>query len=680
MRATKTFLLAWACLLAVSEPGLAVKASRSETALLVAVDDPELASLALAGAGQRGPVLLFDPRDAGFVEHAIQSSGRRVECMRRSATPVEVAELMERMAGTPCELADDPFALARRLWPGTRVAIVEDPQDELWRLRSAAFGGATGSAVLSLQPTPAPPLEQLRSLGLETLYLTPPFLAWKEAAATAVPNIVPIASPVDLARELVHLVPNPPTALVIANPTDQHGVFSPSSLSLLAPLVSAAHQAPLFLTERHEAADIESEALSFLSSADLKPTHIILVGDELALRSHRVPDPVLTAGGPEARGGGTVIRTELFSEIQNDAPQDFVVGRIVAEDAVIGSGLLARQLHDNGGAASKPVRFLVNADSVFELGEVISRSTVHELQNVHIPVQASYRSEVTADRIKRSLAEAGLLVWEGHPRDLTLEQNGAAEVKDAPPYVVLQGCYTFDRSDPFILIEKGTQAIVATSAAVYSAPGAAFTRALFDSSLYEHVDLGTAVRNARNYLLAVARLQRERGHNDWRKTWRAALAFALWGDPTLHLPLTPAKPKHMPVHWTRNDSTLNLDIPSDKLRDAAAGPYRAQPASRAMLSGLVLPQGNERWLKELYFTVTPGGDSAMAACAPDRGWDVVSLYGPRSGSLFFLARPDWTLIHASAHAGRFSFPLVVDSHACPTSAPRDSQVDTGGKP
>jgi hypothetical protein len=680
MTATKSFLLAWACLLAVSGPGLAAKVPRSEAVLLVAADDPVLAPLALAGAGQRRPVLLFDPRDPGFVEHYISRTGRRVECLRRSATPVEVAALMERIAGTPCDLADDPFALAGRLWPGTRVAIAENPQDESWLLRTAAFGGATGSAVLSLQPTPAPPIEQLRALGLETLYLTPPFLAWKEAVATVVPNIVQITSATDLTRELVHRLPHPPTALVIANPTDQRGVFSPSSLSLLAPLVSAIHNAPLFLTERREAVDIESEALAFLSGAGLNPTHIILVGDELALRSHRVPDPVLGAGGPEARGGGTVIRTELFSEIQNEAPQDFVVGRIVAEDAAIGSGLLARQLHENGGAASKPIRFLVNADSVFELGEVISRSTVHELQNVHIPAQAYYRSEVTADRIKKSLAEAGLLVWEGHPRDLTLEQNGAADVEDAPPYVVLQGCYTFDRSDPFILIEKGTQTIVATSAAVYSAPGAAFTRALFDASLYENVDLGTAVRNARNYLLAVARLQRERGHADWRKTLRAALAFALWGDPTLHLPLTPAKPKHTPVHWTRKDGALNLEIPSDTLREAAAGPYRARPAPRAMLSGLVLPDGDQRWIKELYFTATPSRDSTTAACAPDRGWDVISLYAPRSGTVFVLARPDWTLIHTSSHAGRFSFPLVADPRACPTTAPRVSQTDARREP
>jgi hypothetical protein len=380
----------------------------------------------------------------------------------------------------------------------------------------------------------------------------------------------------------------------------------------------------------------------------------------------------LAAGGPEARGGGTVIRAEVFSEIQNDAPQDFVVGRIVAEDAAIGSGLLARQLHDAGGAASKPVRFLVNADSVFELGEVISRSTVHELQNLHIPVQAYYRGDVTADRIKKSLAEASLLVWEGHPRDLTLEQNGAADMEDAPDYVVLQGCYTFDRSDPFILIEKGTRAVVATSAAVYSAPGAAFTRALFDALLYENVDLGTAVRNARNYLLALARLQRDRGHKDWRKTFRAALAFALWGDPTLRLPLAPGKPKRAPVRWALRDSALSLEIPGDTLREAAAGQYRARPAPRAMLSGLVLPDGDERWVKELYFTATPSRNSTTAACAPEPGWDVVSLHARRSGTLFFLARPDWTLIHTPSHAGTFSFPLVADPRACPTTPPLPS--------
>ncbi len=164
--------------------------------------------------------------------------------------------------------------------------------------------------------------------------------------------------------------------------------------------------------------------------------------------------------------------------------------------------------------------------------------------------------------IQDALLHADLLVWEGHARDLTLEERGGISVDRAPPFVVLQGCYTLDRSDPFILFERGTESIIATSAAIYSASGSAFARALFDSLLYGGDDLGTAVRNARNYLLAVTNLKKQRGHSDWTKTYRAALAFALWGDPTARPPLATPASSVPPATWRLDDHGLSLIDPA----------------------------------------------------------------------------------------------------------------------
>jgi hypothetical protein len=91
-----------------------------------------------------------------------------------------------------------------------------------------------------------------------------------------------------------------------------------------------------------------------------------------------------------------------------------------------------------------------------------------------------------------------------------------------------------------------------------------------------------------------------------------------------------------------------------------------------MLGGLTLVEGDRRRLKELFFAVAHVGGSAVAACAPDPAWDVASLFAPRSGTLFFLARPDWTELPPSARDETFSFPLVPGAEACFTAPPDPS--------
>ena len=446
--------------------------------------------------------------------------------------------------------------------------------------------------------------------------------------------------------------------VAVANPADRRGRFSPSSLSLLAPRIATVHKAPLVLVSGAAADVAEREVAAAITAAGRTPTHIYLVGDELALRSHRVPDPVLAGGGPEALGGGRDVRVELFSRLQHGEPQDYAVGRFVAEDVARGSATLSRQLAP--AAPGGRIVFLSNADEVFALGETISRSTVSELRNAGIKVRASYRDAITPAAIQDALLHAGLLVWEGHARDLTLEERGGISVDRAPPFVVLQGCYTLDRSDPFILFDRGTESIVATSAAIYSASGSAFARALFDSLLYDGADLGTAVRNARNFLLAVTELKKQRGHRDWTKTYRAALAFALWGDPTQRPPLATPSSTLPPTTWQVSDQALTLTIPPRHLESATVGRYTAQPVPRAMLSGLILREGEKpgRTVKELFFTAVPAPPGKTTACPPAPGWEVESLYAPTTRTLFVLVRPPGDAPSHGTPTGAFTLPLV----------------------
>ena len=259
-------------------------------------------------------------------------------------------------------------------------------------------------------------------------------------------------------------------------------------------------------------------------------------------------------------------------------------------------------------------------------------------------------------------------MWEGHAEDLTLEARGGIAVERTPPLVVLQGCYTLDRSDPFILLEHGTQAIVATSAAIYSASGTAFAGALFDALVYDAADLGTAVRNARNYLLAVTELKKRRRHVDWTKTYRAALAFALWGDPSARPPLAATASAVPPTRWQADGDRLELTIPTQRLPPATVGTYFADPVPRAMLSGLVLHTDDrpEQLLKELFYRALPVRPGITAACPPLPGWEVVSLFAPSTQTLSVLVRPQNNQSTHAAPAGEFRLPLVSDPSQCST--------------
>ena len=636
---------------------LVASMARAEVAPMrvVPADDAALASMVLLAAGPSAPVLLFDPQDVEAMRREVAKAGRPVECLVRSSTSPAARTLLESTVGVTCTPVDDLVALARQLWPQARGVVMAPASNYEALLRGAALAGAANAALLPVNGAAPPTAIGLTQSPLETLYVLPGVTPPSAAGA----RVSTLESADAVVRETIRHLGEPRT-VVVANPKDRQGLFSPSSLSLLAPLIAAAHRAPLVLVGTAAADAVETEVARFVADHRIQPTYIYLVGDELALRSHRVPDPVLQAGGPEALGGGREVRVELFSELQHGRPQDYVVGRFVAEDAALGSVTLARQLHAGLGSGERVV-MLSNADDAFALGETISRTTASELRNAGVKVRARYGNAVTAAEIETALEHAGTLVWEGHARDLTLEERGGTSAQRTPPLVVLQGCYTLDRSDPFIFFEHGTQAIVATSAAIYSASGSAFARALFDGLLYGGLDLGTAVRNARNYLLAVTELKKRRGHTDWTKTYRAALAFTLWGDPTTRPALPSSTPKLPPATWQLRDGRLDLSIPKRRLDTASVGRYAADPVPRAMLAGLILRAGDhrERVLKQLFFEAVAAPPGATAACAPSAEWEVVSFFAPRTRTLSVLARPPGP----GNPSGEFQLPLV--SSRCP---------------
>lgn len=665
-----TILLAPAVALAGATPAAGADPGRTH---IVELGDGPFASVMIAAIGTRAPLLLFDAQDADAVRAGAAALGRPRTCVVRTARAgTTAARLLADVAGQPCTSFASAAELARAHWQAPQRVVVFAADDDGARVRAEGFAAATDSALLPLEDGRRLDAAALAPWQPATVYVASAALLEGDAPAVGA-EVVRLVDAAEVMAAFRAAAGADPASLILTNPADLSGLFSPSALSLVSGLYAAVHRSPVFAVPSPAAAEVEAFAATLMRDTSYLPQQIVLVGDELALRSHRIPDPVLAAGGPEARGGGTIVRAEIFSEIQKEKPQVFPVGRIVAENAATASLSLARRLHANGKGRERPVIFLTNADEVFPLGETISRTTVNDLRNLGVNVRAYFRGEITPEVSRQALEQTDVLVWEGHPRDLTLEERGGIAVETAPKVAILQGCYTLDRNDPMILIEKGTQAIVATSAAIYSAPGSGFARALFDSITYEKADLGTAVRDARNYLLALALLRREMGYAEWHKTYRAALAFALWGDPTYRAPLRTDAPDVRGAAWQRGDESLTLTIPRRRLREVNVGDFRARPVPRVMYGGLVQPEDGVRMLRDLFATVQQVPPARRHACAPGPGWAVVSLYDEVRQSLMVLARPEWEVLDLPTRSGEFVFPLVAGPADCAVpSAPTPS--------
>jgi len=648
----------------------AAQATEEKRVHIVEAQDGALAAVLIAAYGDREPVLLFDPQDADAVRETAALLPYPRNCViRADRSSTTAALLLGEIAGQPCKAIESPGDLARSLWQDPRIVIAFGIDDSQGRVRAEGFAAATGAALLPVEAAAELTLESLAPWTPETVYVASAVVADGDDASQR-----SLVTPREILAAFVAIEKRNPPTLILTNPADLDGMFSPSRLSTVSGMLAAIHRSPVFSVPSADPEEIERFANDLMQSEKFVPEQILLVGDELALRSHRIPDPVLAAGGPEARGGGTIVRVEIFSGIEREQPQEFPVGRIVAENAVFASLSLARRLHVESKLRGKPVIFLANADEIFKLGETISRTTVNELRNVGVSVRTYYRGEVTPEVSQQALGQTDILVWEGHPRDLTLEEGGGIAIESAPGLVVLQGCYTLDRNDPLILIEKGTQAIVATSAAIYSAPGSGFARALFDAIVHDDADLGTAVRDARNYLLALAQLKRERGHRGWHKTYRAALAFALWGDPTYRVHLVKGRPDVRPIVWKLDDEGIDLTIPRRRLREVVVDGFRASPVPRSMLGGVVDVIGDSRQAKEMFGTSLKVTTAETHVCAPSEGWTVVSLYAPATQMLTLLAMPDWEMLGIASESGEFRFALAADAAACQGTEP---DVGTG---
>jgi hypothetical protein len=390
---------------------------------------------------------------------------------------------------------------------------------------------------------------------------------------------------------------------VVFAPSDVEGPFSPPRLSLGAIPYALGKGASLVMAGRGAGGGKSpEEAVVSQEARGLGPFHFVtIVGDHLALPAREMHDIDQVAAGHKAP---RVHKIPSFVPEDGSAP-DRAVGRLAALDAFDLSRWVVRMLHDASHPADgQGALVLANADEKFILGETISRTTSSELENAGVKVRSYYRDQITPELIRKELPGHALVLWEGHPRDLTLDDDAlpAPEAPLPPATFFLQGCYTLDRADPYVLVERGANAVIGTYMAVYSASGSGFARAYLTSQLHAKTTAGEALASARSFLLAMVELKKRRGHADWRKTLRAALSFDLWGDPSAPLPLRTRPPAKPAPRAQVSGNRITVRIPARRLPSSKAGNYLAEVRPGAELSALYhhMPNGDRR-LSELFF-------------------------------------------------------------------------------
>ncbi len=434
--------------------------------------------------------------------------------------------------------------------------------------------------------------------------------------------------------------------LVVTAPSDVDGPFSPPKLSMGSlPYILGKGAAVAWVGLGPGEGRNPEAAAVLLEADDMGPFEAVsIVGDHLAIPMHHMEDIDQVAAG---KADPRVHKVPSFVT-QSGRAADRAVGRLAALDVFDLSRWVTRIVHgvrepgDGRGAL-----ILANADHKFVLGEAISRTTSAELANAGVKVESYYRDEITPELIRQELPGHGLILWEGHPRDLTLDDDAlpAPETSLPPASYFLQGCYTLDRSDPYLLIERGANAVIGTYMAVYSASGSGFARAYLSGQLHRQETAGEAMSSARNFLLATVELKKRRGHKDWRKTLRAALSFDLWGDPTAAIPVKTGATKKAPVQAKVAGNQITVRIPAARLPRTTAGAYVAEIRPGAQLSALYDhdDERKERRLVELFFVEVdlPAslGDNPQLT-GPSDPSTYAWVWSPRSRKLSLLVHQD----------------------------------------
>jgi hypothetical protein len=429
-------------------------------------------------------------------------------------------------------------------------------------------------------------------------------------------------------------------ALVVANPYDQAG--GKGAMSTLAPWIALQKRGMLLLTKP------EGDNVRSLVEEAVKRPGLTAV-DALVLAGHPSALPAEKRDNPLA-GKDDFVEAEPLTP-SGDEPGSFATGRIFHDDPAVVALMLARpRLWQQQPDASRAALVVSNPGGGLPLVETFSRTTALELANAGFQTSTFFNTDANRPDVRAVLPKQTIFLWEGHHSTLIRDYQVHRWKEPLwPSLIFLQSCLALEGPKALPFLERGAVGVLGSASRTYSGSGGALALSYFDALIYEKQSVGAALRHAKNFLLCFALLKENRLGDDTKLTGanrRTALAFTLWGDPTLHVPLPPPPPTALtPITHELRGNVLTVTLPQEPHDKVAAASFRARALPNARLAGLLAKTeaGMEHPIISLIFRevrfpkAPPGKTPTLHSRLPEANW--VFIYDPRRATGYLLIRP-----------------------------------------
>jgi hypothetical protein len=428
--------------------------------------------------------------------------------------------------------------------------------------------------------------------------------------------------------------------VVVANAAD--GGKNRLGLSVLAPWTALQKHAALLLTnsEGTDAAEIVRSAAKRepMRGADA----VLLVADLQAIPPEKRQNPSASEKEP-------TIEVEPLTP-HGTEPYTFAVGRLVHDDPAVPLLMLARERLLAESHGKRRAMVASNSGGGLPLLETFSRNTASELRNAGYETTASFGNDVSGADLRKALAEQDVFLWEGHHSVLVRDYEFPSwDEPTRPSLVFLQSCLALKEDESGPMLRRGAVAVISSPTRMYSGSGGACSLAFFDALLYDGQSVGGALRQSKNFMVAYSLLKEKlltKASTHGGAGLRAAEAFSLWGDPTLHLP-RPETPEDAlpPVRCHVEGKSITLTAPSESYEKVSAAKFEAEMPPNGRLAALVHREagGESESLAPFLFAevrlpkARAGRSPILHTKLPSRRW--VFLWDERRGAGYLLVSP-----------------------------------------
>ena len=567
--------------------------ARAERTVFVGGGLSDVQTVALTAAVQASGhpgVILFDTPPSARWTRAFLKEFRPASIMAIGAFPEGIGDLEKRL-GTSISRAfsgasASPAELQAALFPKAARVVVSPAEPRRQLLQSACLAGTLQAPLFISHGKPSEGAElrrRVQAWGATEVIATG--AAAKLCRGLSGVRVERLADDSALAaahwRELRKQ--GPIQTLVVANPAD--AARAKGGMSALAPWIALQRHAALLLTN-DEGTDAEAVIRAALRRPALRQADaLILVADLQAIPMERRPNPI--DGGKDE-----FIEMEPMTP-RGEEPATLATGRLFHDDPNVIALMLARPRLLRPGAGRPKALIVSNPGGGLPLLEALSRSTADEFRNAGYDTAAFFGRRANREEVRRLLPQQTIFLWEGHHSTLVHGYGIHRWPEPLPPSLVfLQSCLALQEPKAQPFLERGSVGVIGSSTRTYSGSGGAFALAFFDALLYENQSLGGALRHAKNFMLAFARLKEKRLGGPSRlkgANLRAAWAFSLWGDPTLRLP-RPTAPEgalKQVGHQVRRNAIV-VSLPDATHERVVTASYQAEVRPNARLAGLRL--------------------------------------------------------------------------------------------